>query len=167
MIRSQALAVAVLIMIVLCTTTWLRTSIYENERTLWRDAMIKSPAKARTYNNLGDALKKNGELKESQQLFERAIELDPDYPDALNNLATIYCNIGRANEALELLHKALFLNPGHIPSKYNLAMQYYQMGLLDDAILEYRSIIMQFPLSEQAVFSEAMLQLIRKQRKAQ
>jgi len=140
-----------------------RLAVFSDEIALWRDASAKSPNKARPHNNLGDALKKAYDLNGAQQHFIRALEIQPDYPDALNNLATLYASVGRSAEATDLLLKALLLNPTHIPARYNLAMQYYEQDLLSDADREYTAIIMQNPYCSEAAFAGQMLKMIHKQ----
>jgi len=148
----------------LSTASWLRASLYENEVTLWGDTASKSPDKARPHNNHGHGLKEAHNLEGAQQEFERAIELMPDYPDALNNLATIYNGIGRRDEAVMLLQKSLALEPDHLPAKFNMAMYLYESGRFDDSLREYLSIIDTGPLTKEAVFARQMIILIRKQR---
>jgi Flp pilus assembly protein TadD len=92
---------------ILCVASIVRSSVYHDEISLYSDEVAKSPNKARPHNNLGDALKKAGRYEEAGPYFERALELQPVYPDALNNLATIYGSSGRREEALQLLAQAL------------------------------------------------------------
>jgi len=163
MLQTRGFIIITSLLLLLSGLTCMRARVYENERSLWRDTALKSPGKARTHNNLGDALKKAGDLEEARLHLERALELQPNYADALNNLATIYCNIGRQNETFVLLHKALSLNSGHIQARYNLALQYYQNGLFEDAIQEYNAIIRINPDSKEAAFAGQMLTMIQKQ----
>ena len=138
-----------------------RSAIYENEVTLYTDIVARSPNKARPQNNLGDALKKAGRFKEAGPRFERALALQPEYPDALNNLATIYNSSGRQEEALQLLSHALSLDPGHLQARYNLAITLYERGMLSDASQQYAIIIDLAPYSKEGIFARKMLTMIQ------
>lgn len=162
--KAAILFLPMLLLISLCTLSNHRLEVYIDEPTLWLDTVRKSPDKARPHNNLGDALKKIQDLNGAQQHFERALELQPDYPDALNNLAIIFTNTGRKDDAMYLLRKTLLLNPDHIQARYNLAMQYYERNLLNDADREYRTIIELDPFCAEAAFSGQMLKMIQKRR---
>jgi Flp pilus assembly protein TadD len=152
-----AVLIAVLVMISLA-----RSVVYEDEIALYSDIVSKSPDKARPRNNLGENLKKAGRVAEAQMQLERALAIQPDYPDALNNLATIYTNIGRKGEAISLLQQCLSLDPGHVQARFNLAMQFYENGMPAEAEREYVLIIGIAPQSSEAAFAGRMLQLIRK-----
>jgi protein O-mannosyl-transferase len=152
------------ILVILCAFTISRSSVYFDEVALYSDEVAKSPNKARPHNNLGDALKKANRFEEARPQFERALELQPDYPDALNNLATIYNSSGRRQEALQLLLRALALDPGHLQARFNLAISYYEQGMLSDAEQQYAVLVRNAPESKESVFARKMLPLIQKQK---
>ena len=158
--RIRLLTITVTI-VLLAAMSFARSAIYETEVTLYTDIVSRSPNKARPHNNLGDALKKAGRAEEAGYHFERAIELLPDYPDALNNLATIYNNSGRKEEAYQLLSRALALNPGHLQARFNLAMTLYEQGKPFESAQQYAIIIQLVPYSKEAVFARKMLSMIQ------
>jgi len=163
MTPNSRLYIYILVLILLCVTSWLRSFIFENEVTMWGATVMVSPRKARPHNNYGHALKEMKRLEEARIEFERALELTPDYPDALNNLSTIYNSMGRRPEAIRLLQRTLDLDPEHLQAKSNLALFYYESGLLEEAAGEYFSIMRLAPLSKEAGFAQSMVMLIRKQ----
>lgn len=150
--------------VLLAAMGFARSSIYEDEVTLYTDIVSRSPNKARPHNNLGDALKKAGRFEEAGAHFERALALQPDYPDALNNLATIYNSYGRRDEALQLLFQALALNPGHLQARSNLAITFYEKGMLLEASQQYAIIFKLAPYSKEGVFARKMLGMIQVRR---
>ena len=99
-LRISFAAVTIILLTALC---FLRASAYRDGVSLYSDTAAKSPNKARTLNNLGDALIRAGRLDEARSPLERAIMLDPGYADALNNLATVANRQGRRDEAVHLL----------------------------------------------------------------
>ncbi len=148
-------------LVTLGAMSFARSSIYEDEVSLYTDIVSRSPDKARPHNNLGDALKKAGKFEEAQMHFERALAIQPAYPDALNNLATMYTSSGRREEALQLLSQTLSLDPRHLQARSNLAMILYEQGLLLEMSQQYAIIIQLAPYSKEAVFARKMLSMIQ------
>jgi superkiller protein 3 len=52
--------------------------------------------------------------------FQKAVEIKPDFTDALFNLGMGYKTVGRYREAREKLQEVLQLNPSHSEAKENL-----------------------------------------------
>jgi protein O-mannosyl-transferase len=79
--------------IILCLTlgifTIYRNHIYRSEIALWEDTAIKSPNKARIFNNLGYSYYLAGRFCEARKAYLRALQLDPGFTLARNNLMTI------------------------------------------------------------------------------
>ncbi len=156
--------VAVLLVLILGSASWMRSSIYQGPVALWKDAALKSPNKARVHDNLGVLLKRSGRMPEAMRELERAIELDPNDPLALNNLATIYCSIGRRRECGALLQKATSIMPDYLDARYNLAIYYYDEGLLDESLKEYNAVIRIDPACEESAFARLMLVYIQNEK---
>ncbi len=72
--------------IILGYFTWTRNSDYRSEVAFWEDAVLKSPNKARCFNNLGFAYELEGRYKEAKDAYGRAVDMDPDFRLAKNNL---------------------------------------------------------------------------------
>jgi len=153
--------ISTLLIISLGVMSFIRSSLYESDVTLWRDAVAKSPGKYRPNNEAGDSLGKTDRLDEAIRYLERAIAINPNEPAALNNLANIYNRQDRRGEALALIHRALFLDPGHVPARYNLAIYYYEKGMTAEASREYATIIQLEPESKEADFARQMLFLMQ------
>jgi protein O-mannosyl-transferase len=166
MVRYR-LIVTTALLVVLCAFTISRSAVYYDEVSLYSDVVAKSPNKARPHNNLGDALKKANRFEEAGPQFERALELQQDYPDALNNLATIYNSSGRSPEALQLLSRALALDPGHRQARFNLAFTFYDRGMLSESEQQFAILMQTAPESKEAVFAQKMLALIQKRKLSQ
>jgi len=159
------LIATVALLVILCATTMVRSVVFEDEVVLYTDVVGKSPNKARPHNNLGDALIKAARYKEAGPHFERALELQPDFPDALNNLATVYNNAGRVQEAVQLFSRALGFNPGHLKARFSLAFLYYDQGMLSEAEQQFAILMRIAPGSSDAIFARKMLAKIQDRRK--
>lgn len=66
---------------------------------------------ASTYSNLGAALRKLGLKTQAEAAYRQALELAPDFVDALANLGNLFIDNNRPYEALEVLQSALQLKP--------------------------------------------------------
>jgi tetratricopeptide (TPR) repeat protein len=84
-IRTFRLAVAASLL-VLASLTVLRNQVYADEISLWQDAVMKSPDKARVHNNLGNAYLLAQRHKEARREFSTALQLDPTHYRARYNL---------------------------------------------------------------------------------
>jgi len=58
----------------LAVATWARNAVWEGPEPLWRDAMDKSPEKARPYISLGDALSAQGRYDEAGAVYAAGLE---------------------------------------------------------------------------------------------
>jgi TPR repeat/Glycosyltransferase family 9 (heptosyltransferase) len=62
------------------------------------------------------------DLEPAVASYERAIALQPDYPDAHANLAGVLHQMSRFPEAVTALHRAIQLKPDHHVAHWNLAL---------------------------------------------
>ena len=84
--RQGFVAVTAALAIVLGTTTALRNLDYRSELALWQASLAADPRNPRAWNNLGMAWRTAGRADEARVAFQRALELDPEHPQALTNL---------------------------------------------------------------------------------
>lgn len=94
--------IIILILMIYSLATMARNKVWQNEYTLWKDAVYKSPGKARVHYNLGVAAADEGIWDEAKEEFEKTIELEPRYVKAYQNLAYIYKREGDAKNASEM-----------------------------------------------------------------
>jgi tetratricopeptide (TPR) repeat protein len=85
---NQRLAVpfAALLMLSLGGATLTRNRDYRNEIQLWQVTALRSPNKARVWNNLGYAYQLAGLGKEARAAYQQALRLDPQHERARINL---------------------------------------------------------------------------------
>ena len=66
-------------------------------------------------SNLGYlTLVRDGDVEKANQLYDRALALDPDYDQAIMNKAGILMHTGKNKDAILLLKRFLKFNPGHM-----------------------------------------------------
>lgn len=79
------------------------------------------PDSSEAQNNLGVALRKNGELEKAIESFNRALELSGDYSEALSNRGWVYAQQNKWREGRRDFERALEINPNDEGALYGLA----------------------------------------------
>jgi len=87
---------------------------------------VKSDLKeqARLYRSQGLALQRIGNLEEALSLYQKAVQLDPQFIVAYNDMGILYEAKGLPKEAEKSYLRAIELEPGYLSSYSNLAMLY-------------------------------------------
>ncbi|MBI4795261.1 MAG: tetratricopeptide repeat protein [Deltaproteobacteria bacterium] len=94
-----------------------------------------------------------GEWDQAREKYEAALEVKPDYPDALVNLGNLLHRHGLGPPAEWAYRKALYINPDHPEANYNLANLFEERGDLDNALLFFRKAIHEDPEFADAHFN--------------
>ncbi len=84
--RSLAAVGGTAVVVGLAALTFLRNEVWLTPVSLWTDAVVKSPGKARVHANLGLALTSAGRSAEAIKHYCRALALDPNDRQARTNL---------------------------------------------------------------------------------
>lgn len=130
--------------------TWQRSQVWGDAIALWQDCMLKSPAKARPYNNLGSALSERNRLPEATAHFQKAIELNPAYGDAHYNLGYAWVRLGRLTEGTMQLQEAVRLEPRNYMAHNNLGVAYLLRENYPEAIRHLQTAVALAPEYETA-----------------
>lgn len=96
---------------------------------------------ARTAYNNGVNLQQQGNIDAAVGHFQQAIELDPNFCDAMDNLGQILRSQGKIDEAIEWYKKSIEVAPNNTVARQNLAFAYQTQGQIENAIAEYQKII--------------------------
>jgi tetratricopeptide (TPR) repeat protein len=124
-------------------------------RKMYREAIdvYRQPRETHVLaNKIGIAFHQLTQLDQAKKQYERALKLNPKYPEAINNLGTVYYARKSYRRAIGYYRKALVQTPnsGSILSnlgtaffarkKYKEAFETYQKALaLDPDVFEHRS----------------------------
>jgi cytochrome c-type biogenesis protein CcmH/NrfG len=69
-----------------------------------------------------------GDVEKAQQHLQKAIEISPNFEEALNNLGTYYYRDGRFDTAANLFQRALKANPNSFAAQVNLGGALLSLG---------------------------------------
>ena len=136
--RFAALALAVLLITVYSVKTVNRNSIWNNESSLWTDALRKSPDGWMPPERLGTLLLNEGKYTEAIGYFKTAIKLAPNMPDPFINLGYALLNQGRADEAANQFKAVIRSMPFYGEAHRGLGVAYSLKGRADKAETELR-----------------------------
>jgi tetratricopeptide (TPR) repeat protein len=92
------------------------------------------------YNNGTDLLHQN-RFEEAEQYLLKAIELDPNYVDAMDHLGLAYRNQKKYVEAENIYLRSIGIMPNNTVPYINLAIVYRLQGRLEDARQTYLKVI--------------------------
>ncbi len=136
-IRAALIAAFGCVVVVLIGVSLARNAVWADPVSLWQDVVAKSPAKARGYNNLGNAYNRLGMLDKADEAYRTAMSLGQGNDETHNDLGIAYLKSGKFAEAIEEFDRAMELNPKSGKPHNNLGIVYGQIGQLDKAIEEF------------------------------
>jgi protein O-mannosyl-transferase len=137
---KAVIAGGAILALVLAGATALRNRVWSSPITLWSDTLSKSPAKVRPYVNLGAALVDSGDIGRAIPLLQRAIQLDPDDPQANHALGrALLVGRGDLELATRLIERALTVRPNYPEALANLGAVLNRQRRYDETIARLES----------------------------
>jgi tetratricopeptide (TPR) repeat protein len=121
-------------------------------------AISYNSADGAAYNDKALCLSELGQIEGVRELFDKGIEVEPDYATIHHNKGWFLNKLGQYEAALVCFQKALEIEPGRAVTYENMANTYENMGCKDDALRCYRQALR----STKFIFSD-----IKKEIKAQ
>jgi tetratricopeptide (TPR) repeat protein len=98
------------------------------------EALEVNPASKNAAYNLASSHWKSGDLDQARQGFERVLEIDATYDDAILSLGLIAAEQGRTEDATRHFHEYLTFNPGNVAVRLSIATEAAQAGGYDAAL---------------------------------
>jgi len=135
------MAVACLVVLLLSFWTYQRNAVWNDNITLWRDAVQKSPHSPRVHNNLALALVEADRIGEGIIHCREAIRLDPDFTLAYGICGKAFFLQGKYDEAIHHFREALRIKPSNIRNRNNLGAALLEKGEYDEAIHHFREVL--------------------------
>ena len=116
-----------------------------------RLATMALPKVGTSFNNLGAALDDKGRFDDAITALNKALQLKPDFPEALYNLGNVLAHKPQFDEAIAAYHKALQLKPDFPQALSNLGSALFRKGQFDEAIAAYHKALRLKPNDPQAL----------------
>ena len=104
------------------------TQAYRKVLALLEPQLASEEASPQMWNMRGNSLHRLSQLDEARKSYEKALELQPDFPVALNSLGSLLNDIGLVREAHDCFAKAVNLAPGFDMARLNLGMVQLKLG---------------------------------------
>ncbi|MBI5215300.1 MAG: tetratricopeptide repeat protein [Ignavibacteriae bacterium] len=106
----------------------------------FREVIRIMPTYEQTYNNLGVAFARIGNLVEAEKSWRRGLELAPT-ADMYSNLGNLYLSQGKESEASRELQNALRMNPNHIEAHFNYGHVLARTGKFKEARFQFEEVL--------------------------
>ncbi len=118
---------------------------YEQAKVEIERALALCDTKAVYHNNHGAVLRELGQHNEAKTAFQKALDIRPNYPDALSNLALSQRDSGELSEAYETFRRVLEMDPSHANSLRYIGKLCRGLDRLDEALLHFKRLVQQLP----------------------
>jgi cytochrome c-type biogenesis protein CcmH/NrfG len=106
-----------------------------------RLALVDNPTDEKTHLVLGDVAAKRGDTKMAFSEYSRAVELQPNDPDALVELGKVLMTMNENDKAQQAFEQAVKADPTNTVARYRLSMLYRRQGNTagaDQQMTEYK-----------------------------
>jgi len=146
--RSVAIVAVTAVWLALGALTWARANVWSRQETLWTEAVMRAPASARAYWNLGHALNGRGDLEGALEAFRRSERLQPSAPWRSllqENIGNVLRRLGRPVEARQAIDRALERDPSNGSLHDDLAILLLEAGDLEAAEVHARKAVQLAP----------------------
>lgn len=120
------------------STVLQRNAVWQNQLTLWSDAVQKSPLSPEPHISLAMLYRGDGNMDSAFREVQEALRLAPEHGLALHMLGDLYSQQGEKEKAVNAYLRSLQYAPGSWKTYTNLGGALYQLGRLDEAIQIYR-----------------------------
>ena len=150
--------------------TWVRCDVWKDSESLWNDTIRKFPSAARAWNFKGVTLAEQARYDSAYVYFDRAIQVMPNYSQALNNRAAMKIRRGDPAGALVDVSRAISLNSTYRDAYANRAITYSMLGDREKSIADNRRALRLEPRNpgNPAIWADIgdALQQLKRQREA-
>jgi len=120
----------------------------EEAIVLLNETLHKYPNQQDVLLQLGMAHRKSKSYLQSEQIYQQAIQYDPECIDCMNNLAVTLMMNGKVERAVALLTAVNQKKPDYPEAYFNLAVAYEKTGQIKNAVNSYQKYLQLVSLSD-------------------
>ncbi len=117
----------------------------EAARECLREVFTGVANRSREYLNRALERMRGKEHDKALEDLDRALELNPKYPDHHNFRGIVLCELERFDEALTAFRRSAELSPSHLVPRLNLAFAYLRAGRRREGEVELKAILAREP----------------------
>jgi tetratricopeptide (TPR) repeat protein len=136
--RTVIAGAAVLAIGALSAGAYVQVLNWQDSERLWVHTLACTKDNWLAHYDYGTVLAAKKDTKGALAEFQKAVDLQPNYADALNNVGSLLVDQGRAAEAIGYLKKAVMVNPGFAVAHNNLGRAQVHEGLQPEAAEQFR-----------------------------
>lgn len=114
---------------------------YESAENSLEEALLSNKGNAEAYFYLGKSLKAQDRLEEAIQAFDKAYEIDQDYPTLAFELGVAMAQAGISHDSIMYLRRSVIMDPENVEAFYWLGVALERSGNLEDAGLVYANVL--------------------------
>ena len=120
----------------------------EEAIVLLNETLRKYPNQQDILLQLGIAYRKSKSYLQSEQIYQHALQFDPECVDCMNNLAVTLMMNGKVERAVELLGVVSQKKPDYPEAYFNIAVAYEKTGQIKNAVNAYQRYLQLVPMSD-------------------
>jgi protein O-mannosyl-transferase len=154
--RRLPVAISLALAVPLGLATERRNRVYQDEVTLWQEAVARVPTSASAQGGLGYALYMRNRAEEAVHHFQIALELDPTRVDTQFNAGLTYASLGRPADAIRHYEAALRVNPAFHPAHYQWGLALVHLDRPQEALAHFVETIRLVPEMAEAHFGRGV-----------
>jgi tetratricopeptide (TPR) repeat protein len=106
---------------------------FDNAEIFFRQSIASRPERFEAYNNLGAILLQKKKYEDAKDILEKAVAIQPGYPNTRSNLAGAYWFLGRRADAISEAQRAFRLDSHNVRYCTNLASFLFEEKRYSDA----------------------------------
>jgi Flp pilus assembly protein TadD len=106
----------------------------DGEITKTKSKLTRNPEDPGIHYALGNLYMRRGKLNEAKTHYQKSLELDPEYHNALNKLASIYALTGNYDKAISLFQEVITRQPDNPDAFFYIACVYAKQNKKTEAI---------------------------------
>ena len=135
----------VVVVAVLGVLTWQHGMVWCDNESLWRHTLANNPESKYAYNNLGNALYRQGRYEGALAMYRALVERHPNDAKAISDIGHCLYQLQRYKESEKHLRRAIEVDPQTWNAYPILSATLYQQGRYEEALEPARVAVEQRP----------------------